>query len=228
MNIYSIGDLHLSFSKPKPMDMFGDNWQNHPDKIKESWLSKVREEDVVLLSGDLSWAMSLDEASEDLTFVEDLPGKKILIKGNHDYWWQSLSKIENKGYKDCYFIQNNGFSFGDYTFCGTRGWMLPEDNFFSEEDEKIYKRELLRLKMSLENGEKNRPIIVLLHYPPFFRDGRPSEFVEIMEAYSVKACVYGHIHGYFGEREFLTGIHNNIDYHLVSCDYLEFDLKKIV
>lgn len=228
MNIYSISDLHLSFMKPKPMDMFGYNWQNHSEKIKDSWLSIVREEDFVLLPGDLSWAMNLEEVSEDIKFIENLPGKKILIKGNHDYWWQSLSKILKKNYKECYFIHNNSFNFGDYIFCGTRGWILPEDNSLTAENDKIYKRELLYLRMSLENAEKNKPIVVLLHYPPFFRDGSPSEFIKIIEDYSVIACVYGHIHGYFEDRKFLTGIYNNINYHLVSSDYLKFVLKKII
>ena len=228
MNIYSISDLHLSFAKPKYMDIFGDNWKNHSEKIKDSWLSLVSKNDVVLLPGDLSWAMNLENVAKDIEFIENLPGKKILVKGNHDYWWQSLNKISRKEYKDCYFIQGNAFVFGDYVFCGARGWILPEDNRLTTEDDKIYKRELLRLRMSLENAEKNKSIIVLLHYPPFFIDGSPSKFIEIIENYPVIACVYGHIHGYFGDRKFLTGMYNNINYYLVSSDYLEFNLKKII
>lgn len=228
MTIYSISDLHLSFSKDKPMDLFGDNWLNHPEKIKDNWLAQVSPEDCVLLPGDFSWAMTLEEARADFDYLKGLPGKKIFVKGNHDYWWQSLSKIEKNNYKDCYFIQNNAFTFGDYAFCGTRGWILPEDGPLSEEDEKIYKRELLRLSFSLEQAEKGKPIMVLLHYPPFSRDGSASEFVTLMEQYSVKYCVYGHIHGHFNERAFLSGLRNGITYNLVSCDYLGFDLKKIV
>ena len=227
MNIFSISDLHLSLFREKTMDIFGDHWKNHHEKIKKDWEEKVGEEDLVLIPGDISWAMSLEEALPDLKFIEELPGRKVFVKGNHDYWWGSLRKIENLSLKDCFFLQNNSFSFGGISLCGTRGWVIPEDGEMSEEDEKIFKRECLRLVNSLEKAS-DEVIIVLIHYPPISREGASSQFVEIMKNHGVKACVYGHIHSGAELRPFNDGRREGIDFHLVACDYLDFKLKKIL
>ena len=226
MNIFSIGDLHLSLFREKTMDIFGDHWKNHHEKVKKDWEERVGSEDIVLIPGDISWGMSLEEALPDLKFIEALPGKKIFIKGNHDYWWGSLNKIEQLSLKDCYFIQNNHFTFNDITFCGTRGWNIPEDGELSEEDQKIFRRECLRLENSLNKAET--PIIVLMHYPPIAKDGRNSHFVNIMKEHEVAICVYGHIHSGTEMRNFIDGNREDVEFHLVACDYLNFKLKKIL
>lgn len=227
MNIFSISDLHLSFLSDKPMDVFGDHWKGHYLKIKDDWLKKVREEDVVLIPGDISWAMNTKEVLPDLKFLEELPGKKLLVKGNHEYWFESRNKFNQLGLKDISFVQNNSVSIGGYSFCGTRGWLIPEEGELSSEDEKIYKRELLRLRASLKEAKAGEPIIVMLHYPPFARDGSPSEFISIMEEFKVKRCVYGHLHGGVKERKFVDGNYGGIEYNLVACDYLDFNLLKL-
>lgn len=224
--IYSISDLHLSLSTNKPMNVFGENWEDHHLKIKEHWLSLVKEDDVVLIPGDVSWALKLEEALEDLRFLEELPGTKIFVKGNHDLWWSSLKKINAIGFKKMIFLQNNSFSHQGISYCGTRGWSIPEDGVLAPEDQKIYARELGRLELSLKEASEKK-IIALLHFPPFSRKGEPSEFVALLKRYGVEFCVYGHIHNQFDHREFLDGTHEGIAFRLVSCDYLQFELINI-
>ena len=180
----------------------------------------------MLLPGDLSWGLKLEEALPDLGFIDNLPGSKIIIKGNHDYWWTSYKKLVDLPFKSLNFIQNNSVSFGDTSYCGTRGWALPGDMDLTAADEKIYKRELLRLEMSLQSA-KNKRIIALLHYPPFGKTGEKSEIVDLLVKYQVEKCVYGHIHNSFHSRSFIDGIYNNIEYKLVSCDYLDFKLYQL-
>lgn len=228
MSVYAISDLHLSKVNPKPMDIFGPNWENHWEKIKADWIDNVSDEDTVLIPGDISWALSLDDAFPDIMEISKLPGKKILLKGNHDYWWSSLSKVKNILPADIDVIQNNFKDVGDYYICGTRGWMLPDDDRFKSEDMKVYKRELIRLELSLSGlpFPRSKKVIVMLHYPPVYEKGKPSEFIEIMKKHNVDTCVYGHLHGENLKRV-VEGQVEGINLYMVSCDYLGFKVKKI-
>ena len=161
MGLYAISDLHLALSGDKPMDVFGEHWYKHHEKIKENWLEKISDKDTILIAGDISWSMKMEEGLKDLDWIHELPGRKIFVRGNHDYWWQSISKLNNL-YEDMNFIQNNYFTYEDYAICGTRGWTCPGGEHFTEHDEKIYSRELIRLKLSLDlavkNGYKKRSV----------------------------------------------------------------------
>lgn len=197
MSIYAISDLHLSYNTDKPMDIFG--WKDYESKIKENWNSKVKENDLVILGGDFSWSMDLEDTYKDFEFIHNLPGKKILIKGNHDYWWGTLTKmkkyINEIGFNDINFLYNNSYEFEGKIICGTRGWNFTD---LQEDDEKIYNREIQRLKLSLEDAVKkygtDKEIIVCLHYPPL-KTNEISDFVRVMEEYNVTKCIYGHLHG---------------------------------
>lgn len=223
MALYAISDLHLSLSGDKPMDVFSEEWKNHDVRIQENWLKKVKEEDTVLLAGDLSWSMKLQGGKEELNFVAGLPGRKIIIKGNHDYWWSSITKL-NSMYDNMDFIQNNFFAYEDYAICGTRGWVIPGSSLFKEEDEKIYRREILRLKMSLDAAKKRgfQKFIVMIHYPPVNETFKDSEFTDIFEEYGVEKVIYGHLHGKSLQRV-MTGERKGVEYILTSCDYIGFD-----
>jgi len=227
--LYAIGDLHLSLSVDKPMDIFGEAWVRHEEKIKESWLSLVTEDDTVLLPGDISWATSFDEAKVDLKWIDDLPGKKVLIRGNHDYWWTSLKKMK-EAFPQMDFIQNNFYEYKSHMICGTRGWICPNRQNFDEHDEKIYKRELIRLKLSLDSAKKvsEKPLIVMTHYPPTNEKYEPSGFTEIYENYGVSTVIYGHLHTEVSFKCGLQGTVNGVTYRLVSSDYVRFQLQKIV
>lgn len=205
------------------MDVFSEEWKNHDVKIRENWLKKVKEEDTVLLAGDLSWSMKLQGGKEELDFVAGLPGRKIIIKGNHDYWWGSITKL-NSMYDNMDFIQNNFFSYEDYAICGTRGWVIPGSSLFKEEDEKIFRREVLRLKMSLDAAKKRgfQKFIVMIHYPPVNETFKDSEFTDIFEEYGVEKVIYGHLHGKSLQRV-MTGERQGVEYILTSCDYIGFD-----
>lgn len=231
MSLYAIGDLHFSTENPKPMNIFGDNWDNHEQKIVTNWRETVKDEDTVLVLGDTSWAMNLQEAKADLDIIKSLPGKKIFIKGNHDYWWSSLSKI-NAVYEDddMNFIQNGYFTYGDYAICGSRGWLCPNEVKFEENDMKIYKREVLRLEMSIQSAIKNgyENLIVITHYPPTNDELEESEFTKLYERYSVKKVIYGHLHGQESFDMGLKGVRNGIEYVLASSDYLDFKLVKVL
>ncbi|MCU9809486.1 metallophosphoesterase [Paraclostridium dentum] len=229
MSLYAIGDLHFSTAVNKPMNIFGDNWDNHEEKIINSWKSKVNEEDTVLIVGDTSWAINMNEAEEDLNIIHNLPGKKIYVKGNHDYWWTTVAKL-NKLYDDMSFLQNNFYQYEEYAICGTRGWICPNDVKFTEDDEKIYKREAHRLKLSLDAAKKAgfKKTIVITHYPPTNDKLDPSLFTEIYESYGVEKVVYGHLHGKESFKMGLKGIRNEVEYNLVSCDYVDFNLIKIM
>ncbi|WP_313127511.1 metallophosphoesterase [Proteiniclasticum ruminis] len=223
MALYAISDLHLSLSGDKPMDVFSEEWKNHDMRIRENWLKKVKEVDTVLLAGDLSWSMKLQGGKEELDFVAGLPGRKIIIKGNHDYWWGSITKL-NSMYDNMDFIQNNFFAYEDYAICGTRGWVLPGSSLFKEEDEKIFRREVLRLKMSLDAAKKKgfQKFIVMIHYPPVNETFKDSEFTDIFEEYGVEKVIYGHLHGKSLQRV-MTGERKGVEYILTSCDYIGFD-----
>ena len=233
MSIYVIGDLHLSFGVNKPMNIFGENWEKHYEKIKENWLRKVKDEDTVILPGDFSWATYLEESEKDFEFLNNLSGKKILLKGNHDYWWTTVTKmkkfLEEKNIQNIDFLYNNSFLIENKIIAGTRGWIINPN---SKENYKILKRENDRLKLSLESGIKSfgedKEIIAFLHYPPFYKDTVSEEidFKKTLENYKVKKCFYAHLHS-DSHKEAIEGKINGIEYCLVSSDYLKFDLLKL-
>lgn len=225
MNIYAIGDLHLSFDEriEKPMDIFGERWVGHYVKLKENWEKTVKEDDYVIIAGDISWGLRLDEALADFEWIHHLPGKKIITKGNHDLWWSSISKL-NKLYDDITFLQNTAYMIEDrIAICGTRGWICPGTDGFDSHDRKIYDREVLRLKLSLDEAKKKNPeyIIGVLHYPPTNDKFQPSEFTDLMAEYGVRKCVYGHLHGKDAFKNGFKGVLNGVNYSLVSLDYLD-------
>lgn len=233
MSIFVIADLHLSFKNPKPMDIFGDNWTKHEEKIKKDWNEKVKEEDLVVLPGDFSWATYIEDTIPDFEYLNSLPGKKIMLKGNHDYWWTTVTKmkkyLKEKNFKNIDFLYNNSFCIEDKIIVGTRGWVT---NPKSEENYKILKRENDRLKISLESGIKNfgtdKEIIAFIHYPPFYKEMVPDEinFRKTLEQYNVKRCIYAHLHAE-SHKDAIEGIFNGISYKLASSDYLNFDLLKL-
>jgi predicted phosphohydrolase len=228
MALFAISDLHLSLSGDKPMDIFSDQWKDHDQRIRENWLKKISPEDTVLLAGDLSWSMTMDSGREELDFIAALPGKKMMIKGNHDYWWGSITKL-NKMHPEMNFIQNNFFPYGEYAICGTRGWVLPGSVLFKPEDEKIYKREILRLRLSLDTAKKAgfTKFIVMIHYPPVNETFQDSAFTDIFEEYGVEKVIYGHLHGKSLQRV-MTGYRRGVEYILTSCDYIDFDPIRIM
>lgn len=230
MSIYAISDLHLSFNTNKPMDIFG--WNNYEEKISQDWRKNVKEEDLVLLTGDFSWEMKLENTYKDFQFINNLPGKKLLLKGNHDLWWTTLKRmrefLKEKEFNNIDFIYNNSYEFENYIIAGTRGWNLVSENI---DDKKIKDRELLRLENSIIDGIRkygeDKPIIVCMHYPPLLKDLKNNEFTKILEKYNVKYCLYGHLHGKSHINVF-DGIYNNVNYKMVSCDYTGFKLIKII
>ena len=234
MSIYVIGDLHLSFNENKPMDIFGDNWKGHEEKIKNSWREKVTDNDVVILPGDFSWSMKLEDTEKDFEYIKNLPGKKLLLKGNHDYWWNTITKMRNflkeKEFDNIDFIFNEGYVYENYIISGTRGWNFEEE----EHDEKIINRELARLEASIQNGlqkaQGQKEIIVFMHYPPITNgkiyNKEEAKFVEVMKKYNVKKCFYGHLHG-ASIKDAFEGEFQGIDFKLVSADGLNFELYKI-
>lgn len=232
MSIYTIADLHLPFGVDKPMNIFGGAWKDYTERILENWTNTVKNEDTVILPGDLSWATYLKDAYKDFEFINNLPGQKIITKGNHDYFFTTLSKmnkfIEENKFSTIKILQNNYFLVEDVLICGTRGWDVEKK---SEEDLKILNREGIRLSLSLENAKKAYPdkdIFVFLHYPPFLKDRKTNPvFTDIMEKYGVKKCYYGHLHAN-GIKNAFEGQNNNIIFSLISADYLRFMPKKIL
>lgn len=230
MKIFAISDLHLSVNNPKPMDIFGPTWEGYLDKIFAEWKEKVGEDDLVLLAGDFSWAMKLEDTAPDFALLENLPGKKIIIRGNHDYWWKSIRAVRAVLPKDFYAIQNDAYKFGSYIICGTRLWNLPDEKKKqSEADEKIYKRELIRLELTLQNAKKiqtgDEEIICMLHYPPYTFKEEDNEVTALLEKYGVSKVVYGHIHAYCKQN--LVFEKNGIKYFLTSCDIVGNSLVEI-
>ncbi|NLW41720.1 MAG: serine/threonine protein phosphatase [Tissierellia bacterium] len=227
--IWSIGDLHFDHTKSKSMDVFGENWINHEEKIIESWKNNVSPEDLVLIPGDISWALKLEDSIEDLKKIDNLPGTKCFIKGNHDYWWGTKTKLEALGFKSIRYIYNDHVEFGNYIISGTRGWYSRDSEIFTEDDEKIFNRELNRLKLSLDSFKedmKGKKRIVMIHYPPFNCARNPNEFLDLMIEYNVDTCVYGHLHGE-GHNFAIEGNFSGVKLLCVSSDYLGFKLKSI-
>jgi predicted phosphohydrolase len=244
MRIWAIGDLHLSFGvSNKSMDIFGPNWEKHAEKIAKSWKELIHPDDLVLVPGDLSWAMKIEEVVPDLQWVHDLPGTKVMIKGNHDYWWGSLNKIAPVLPPSIHLIQNNVFNWKGVTIGGARLWDTPEYSFGSfieyrenpkaksretealvqeEFNQKLFDRELERLKMSLSLLDKEAKIkIAMTHYPPIGADLKPSRAAQILEQYGVQICVFGHLHN-LNTSESLFGVARGIRYVLAACDYIRF------
>lgn len=230
MKIFAISDLHLSIASDKPMNVFGGSWEGYWEKIKENWLNKVTENDVVLIAGDISWGMSLEQALPDLEAIAALPGKKVLTKGNHDYWWSTYKKITSLNLENMYFIQNNAVKIGDYIFCGTRGWTVDDDDDFSTEDKKIYDREVIRLGLTLKSAEQLRvngeTIVGMIHYPPFNYRFEDSDFTKLFEEYGVKKVIYGHLHGNSARFKDIVN-KRETNFYLTSCDFLKNDLLEI-
>lgn len=231
MRIFAIGDLHLSGFTPKPMNIFGEHWSEHWANIKQNWTEIVDSGDVVLLPGDLSWAMKLSEAKVDIDEVCAMPGTKILLKGNHDYWWSSLSKVEELLTNETYIIQNNSLYLHDYVFAGSRGWIIPGSNGYDKDvDEKLYLREAGRLQMSLQHARKIAPdkqLIGMMHFPPTDAQGSQTLFTDLFEKFGVSKVVYGHLHSVNPDCV-LSGELRGVEYHLVSCDFTDFKLARII
>ena len=236
MSIYVMGDLHLPFGVNKPMDVFGDGWQGYTEKIKEDWNKKVKNEDTVILAGDFSWATYLEDTYKDFEYLCALPGKKIMLKGNHDYWWTTITSmkkyLEENNFNNIDFLYNNSFLIEDKIIVGTRGWALLD----TENSRKMVKREAARLEVSLKSaiekyGEQ-KEIICIMHYPPVLATYMKneytynSEFLDVMKKYNVKRCYYGHLHG-TSHKDAIEGNVEGINLKLISGDYLNFKLEKI-
>lgn len=227
--VYAIGDLHLSLSVPnKAMDVFGAHWKDHTERIKEAWQDTVSEEDLVLIPGDISWAMYLNDAIADLAFIGELKGTKLILRGNHDYWWQSVTKVRAALPEKMFALQNDVFRFGDICVCGTRGWTVPESAHFKESaDRKLYERELIRLDLSLKALPQDVQAIGMLHFPPFSETGEPSGFARRFAAANVTDVVYGHLHG-VSHRFMFNGESDGVRYYAVPADFLNFIPKRIL
>ena len=228
MALYTIGDLHLSLAKDKPMDVFGSEWTNHTEKLRESFAA-LQVEDLTVLCGDLSWGMGLEETLPDFLFVDSFPGKKILLKGNHDFWWTTASKTKrffaDHGIESIDILNNNCFAYGDYALCGTRGWFYEEERG-GEHDKKIMRREIMRLEASLK-AAGDREKLVFLHYPPLYQNYCCEEILALLKEHGVRLCCYGHIHGK-GCRGAFTGWHDGTEYKLVSADAVNFSPVKLL
>ena len=225
--IYAIGDLHLDYTKAKDMKVFGGNWDDYENKIFTG-LKDLKDDDILLIPGDICWAMRLEDAKIDLKRIDDMKGKKFLIKGNHDYWWQSFTKIKDLGFESLNFIQNTSYIVDGVKISGTRGWISRDHNDFKQADEKVYKRELERLKLSLEDKKEvdHDLSIVMLHYPPFDKNGLIEEYKDILLKFGVDIVVYGHIHGE-NLRNVFEGEIEGIRFYCVSGDHLDFVPRNI-
>ncbi len=227
MALYAISDLHLPIGVDKPMDIFGSNWENYVLRLEKNWKNIVTDDDTVVINGDISWAMYLEESIPDFAFIERLPGKKVISKGNHDYWWTTMSKLskflEENEFKSIEFMQNNAIMYNDIAICGTRGWSYLGNGDASEDDKKIYERELGRLELSINDAKKHNPekIIVFFHYPPINTDLAETGFTKILKDNNVDLCLYGHLHN-AKRQNIVEGEHSGVKYMLVSCDYRDF------
>lgn len=236
MSIYIISDLHLSFSEPKPMSIFGDNWENHAEKIKKDWLSKVKEDDTVLLLGDFSWAMHLKDTLKDFQYLNYLPGKKVMLRGNHDYWWTTKASMEmflkENNIENIEFLQNNSIEVENKIFCGSRGWALT--NIETENSRKMIARECIRLELSIQDAlsrkKEGQEVIVCMHYPPIVKanqiNNELTDFMKILKKYDIKRCFYGHLHG-MSINEAVRGEAFGVNMELVSADGLDFKILKL-
>lgn len=227
MRVLAIADPHLSASQPKPMDIFGPGWQGHPERFFDGWRETVREGDLVLVPGDISWALRLEDALQDLNDLAALPGEKVLLRGNHDYWWPSISRLRAVLPPGMHALQNDALRFGDYLVAGSRGWLVPGAKGFSEQDEKIHLRELERLRLSLTAARKLGPgkLLVMLHFPPTNAAGDRSSVITLLQEFEPAAVVYGHIHGEAVGAQ--PAASHGLPLHFVAADALGFRPKLI-
>ena len=241
MSVFVMGDLHLSTlaSTNKSMEVFGRRWSGYIEKISKNWTAVVNSDDTVIVPGDISWALSLEEAESDLKFINALPGKKIFLKGNHDFWWSTRSKMnaffEKNEIKTIDFLYNNAMAVEDFILCGSRGWYQDNDNEKARQDnnyEKIIARECIRLRLSLDEGKKlknehpDKELVVFMHFPPFWNRFECREFIDVLKEYGVKRCYFGHIHGNYTAPKYVE--HEGIEFIIVSADYLEFTPRLIL
>ncbi len=223
MRIFAIGDTHLSRSGAKPMHVFGDNWRDHDERIRDNWNAIARDEDVLLIAGDISWATTLGDAQLDLEFLANLRGRKLLLRGNHDYWWGSVSRLRAGARPGMAFLQNDAHFFDGVAVCGSRGWLLPAEAEENDEDRRIFARELGRLQLSFDalRGRAYDAMVVMTHYPPLSRLDEPTPITELIEAAGADVCVYGHLHGQDIARA-AVGWRGGVYYKLVSADAVDF------
>ncbi len=230
MKLYAISDLHLPGGDDKPMNVFGEHWTDHFARIADHWRRRVTPEDAVLIAGDVSWAMQLSDAVPDLNAIGELPGRKLLIKGNHEYWWSTLKQVRSVLPAGMEAIQHTAVDLGPAVVCGTRGWSFPTaDEPLSPEDQRILDRELIRLELALQAAVKIagcRPIILMLHYPPLYEQVKDTPFTRLIARYPVHTVVYGHLHGPAIHAAF-NGVHEGVRYMLTSCDSLHFALAEV-
>lgn len=230
MSLYVIGDLHLCFSDPsKTMSIF-PGWENYQERIRENWLNTVKNDDTIVLAGDISWGMSMQQAIPDFRFINELPGQKIVLKGNHDYWWATLKKMEDflaaEGFDTISILHNNHYAYGKYGICGTRGWVnIPGET----QDEKVLRREVQRLETSIKSAvAAGLEPLVFMHYPPIFASNFNYDILEILYRYKIGECWYGHIHGRSAHQLCVTNTYDDINFHLISGDYIQFMPEKIM
>ncbi len=222
MALYAIGDLHLCLGASKPMDIFGGAWLGYMDKLAEG-MSVIGPEDTTVLLGDLSWALDLEGAKADFQWINRIPGRKIILKGNHDYWWSTAAKFQRfcveNGFDNLHLLNNNCFFYEEWAICGTRGWFFEEEKS-GEHDEKVFRRELMRLEASLKAAGDARKL-VFLHYPPRYKGYACREILDLLEQYAVRRCFYGHLHG-ASHKLAMEGLWDGVEFRLVSADYLRF------
>lgn len=227
MALYAIGDLHLSLNSQKPMDVFGGAWSGYMEKLKNGF-SIVKPEDTTVLMGDLSWALDLEGARDDFAWINEIPGRKIILKGNHDYWWSTAAKFQafcaENGFEQMHILNNNHFEYEGFAICGSRGWFFEEERS-SEHDEKVFKRELIRLEASLKSAG-DLPKLVFLHYPPRYKGYTCDEMLEILDRYHVQHCYYGHLHG-ASHTLAMEGQWDGVEFKLLSADRLNFQPYRI-
>ncbi|MEX1377050.1 MAG: metallophosphoesterase [Eubacteriales bacterium] len=228
--VFAIADLHLSGKQDKPMGVFGKHWEDHWNKIKENWCKVVSEKDIIIIPGDISWAMHLEDAKDDLQELAKLPGRQIFVKGNHDYWWSSYTRVEGILSDKQFILQNNSRKISKFVIAGTRGWICPNSQEFKESDMKIYKREAMRLELSLEDAmkkaDRRSALIVAMHYPPYAADKEKTLFTEVLEKYSPKIVVFGHIHSP-SAKSYETKI-KGTKYIMSACDSIDFSPIRIL
>ncbi|MFA6859928.1 MAG: metallophosphoesterase [Clostridia bacterium] len=231
MSVWAISDLHLSLNCEKPMNIFGQVWENYVEEIRDSWLKNVKENDIVLISGDISWAMKLEDAKKDLEYFSDMPGKKIILRGNHDYWWKSISAVRSILPHNFFAIQNDAIKIDDIVFFGTRGWTVSERGSLKPEDQKIFDRETIRLTLAISEAKKimteNDKLVCLMHYPPVNSKREDSPFSDLIEKSGAKIVVYGHLHGNDCRSEKIFE-KNGVKYFLTSCDLIKNNLVNIL
>ena len=229
MALYAIGDLHLCLGAPKPMDVFGGNWVGYMDKLVTG-MSVIGPEDTTILMGDLSWALDLPSSKPDFQWMNDhIPGKKIILKGNHDFWWSTAAKFTKfcaeNGFEDFHLLNNNFYEYGGWAICGTRGWFFEEDRS-GKHDEKVFRRELIRLETSLK-AAGDLPKMVFLHYPPRYRGYECTEILELLSKYEVRKCFYGHLHGP-SHKLAVEGLWDGVEFRLLAADYTDFKPYKVI